>query len=187
MTEKQKVLDSVIKTFINKGEKLRSMRGGDFHEHLRRARNSNNYDWAAVELAGLGASGETIDSAVQEYMIGARTAFVLIRNEYLSMAISMAKRGASREVIEDLLKLVLESYPWIRALEELAQLAGRKPTRDEVFALVQRERESMSYMSSDMHERYTAFAEKYLSARDVKRVIGILDEKVKQWESEGAY
>ena len=99
-----------------------------------------------------------------------------------------AKQGATCVVLEKVSKAIVKNYchSWtLTYLEELTVLVGRKPTKQEVFALIELEKTNMISMHGGFHEELITFAQKYLHSIDVEIVREKLKGKVEQFNSMG--
>lgn len=175
MIEKQKTLALVMDHFMNKAEEYRKSKD------RQKIVDAINWDFAAIEVAGLGATSDVVGKAVAEYVNHIKTPF--LQFDYLHSAIQMAKKGAPIEAVEDLIKFLVKHYCWIWALKDLTTLAGRKPTREEIFALVKIERSNQVSLSESLHQELIRFAGEHLSHHDVEEVKRILRDKITEWRS----
>ncbi|MBI4158013.1 MAG: hypothetical protein HY505_00090 [Candidatus Yanofskybacteria bacterium] len=185
MTEKERILAEVMEHFMNKADEWRKVDlvKGDF-ESVQKFVSAGQWDAAAVEVAGLGASQGTIDKVVERYL--KQIKHPLFHHDFMHKAVHMAKVGASPKVIEEILRFMLKHYchSWtINYLEELTALVSRKPTREEIFVLAQLERKNEATWDETLHRELVALANKYLLGQDVERVKGMIKEKIREWES----
>lgn len=175
MTEKQKTLAFVMEHFMYKAKELRKSR---YPQDIILAERC---DSAAIEVASLGVAQETTGEAVVEYL--KRVKIPSLHFGYFNSAILMAKNGASAEVVEKLISFLIKNYCWVWALRDLTALVGRKPTKEEIFAIVQLEIGDMSTLSESLHKDLVSLAKEHLSHSEVERVKSILREKTKEFRS----
>lgn len=184
MTEKEKVLAEVMRHFMDKADEWR--RSGDTHsfEGSQKLVSAGQWDAAAVEVAGLGANQETIRKAVERYVRQIKSPF--LHHDFMHRAIHMARKGSPHSTVEELIQLLVRHYctGWaIEYLEELAALLGRKPTGEEIFALVELERKNQTSWDQNLHQELVSLAKRHLSYEDVERVQGMIKDKIREWRS----
>lgn len=184
MTEKERVLAEVMSHFMDKADARR--RSGDIHsfEGGQKLVSTGQWDAAAIEVAGLGATPDTIGRAVEEYIKQIKNQH--LHYDYMHSAVRMALKGARRDTVETLIKLLVKNYctGWaIDYLEELTALLGRKPTRKEIFALAELERRNQTSWDQNLHQELVSLAKRHLSYEDVERVQGMIKDKIKEWGS----
>ena len=184
MTKKERILAEVVDHFMNKADEWRKAGLTQGFGGTQKLVSAGQWDSAAVEVAGLGANRSTIDKAVERYLSKIKNPF--LHHDFIHRAVHMAKVGASPGVVEKILKFMLKHYchSWtINYLEELTLLLGRKPTREEIFALVQLERKNEATWDESLHRALVALANKYLLGQDVERVEGMIKDKIREWSS----
>ncbi len=178
MTEREQAFDLIVNKFLEEAEKDRGSRAPG------RIVNSQHMFAAAIMVAGWGASISTISNAVTELhkkANGNKNKFV--SSDYLSLAVRMAQQGAYPGVVERLLASVIKDHCWIWALEGLTALLGRKPKREEVFALVEAEVADLASFSQAQHDELVSFADQYLTPHEAQKVREMLKWKFNRLSS----
>lgn len=175
MTEKQKTVAFVMEHFMNKAKEIRKSR--DPQDIILAER----CDSAAIEVASLGVTQEIIGEAVVGYLKRVKIPF--LHFGYFQSAILMAKNGAPAEVVEKLISFLIKNYCWVWALKDLTALAGRKPTKEEIFAIIQLEVGDDATLSESLHKDLISLAKEHLSHSEVEHIKSILGEKTKEFRS----
>jgi|SRR3989338_7588562 len=184
MTEREETLAFVVDHFMNKANEWRKSHVTQGFKDTQKLVSAGQWDAAAVEVASLGVSQDTIDNAVEGYLKQIKHPF--LNYDFMHKAVHMAKVGASPKTVEKVLGSMLKHYchPWtVHYLEELTLLLGRKPTREEIFALVQLERKNEATWDETLHRELVSLANKYLWGQDVEKVKWMIEDKIKEWRS----
>ncbi|MBI2674278.1 MAG: hypothetical protein HYX22_00870 [Candidatus Yanofskybacteria bacterium] len=182
-TEKQRILASMMERFMNTADVCRRAGAKGFGA-TQNLVSAGLWDAAAIEVADLGVNTDTIDKAVGRYLRQIKDPS--LHFDHMHNAVHMAKVGASPKVIEEVLRFMLKHYCYIwtiNYLEELTALVGRKPMREEIFALAELEKRNQTSWDGTLHETLVALANKYLVGQDIEKVEGMIQEKIREWRS----
>lgn len=172
MTEKEKMLELVIKFFMEKAERMWKSKNEMEVVH------ASQWHGAAIDSAGLGAFTGTIDWAARKYL--ENSASRLFGHDNFSLAVAMILQGASKEVAEEAVKVAI-SYHGIRSFENLITYIGRPPKEEEFISLVKAEVDYTATISETYHDLLIEFAKKHFDSGKVKEVKEMLAEKTREF------